>query len=152
MNVSQIDPAAPGVLVLLAQSDRYMAALYPAESNHMTDAAALRDPAVTFLAVSEGDTVVACGALVRQDAGMAEIKRMFVSEDHRGRGFGKRILEHLMEIADAERLTLRLETGARQPEAIGLYRAHGFAEIPAFAPYGPDPLSVFMERPGKTRP
>jgi putative acetyltransferase len=41
---------------------------------------------------------------------------------------------------------LRLETGIYQPEALGLYRSAGYAEREAFAPYAPDPLSVFMEK------
>ena len=41
---------------------------------------------------------------------------------------------------------IRLETGISQPEAIGLYRKAGFVEIEAFAPYKPDPLSLFMEK------
>lgn len=41
---------------------------------------------------------------------------------------------------------IRLETGISQPEAIGLYRKAGFVEIEAFAPYRPDPLSMFMEK------
>ncbi len=52
-------------------------------------------------------------------------------------------------IARGEELGLsaiRLETGISQPEAIGLYRKAGFVEIEAFAPYKPDPLSLFMEK------
>jgi putative acetyltransferase len=123
-----------------------MAVLYPAESNHMTDASALLDPAVTFLGIVEDGEAVSCGALVRQSDGYAELKRMFVPDRFRGRGYGKRILRELISVADAEGLTLRLETGIRQPEAIGLYRSHGFVEVQAFAPYAPDPLSIFMER------
>ena len=41
---------------------------------------------------------------------------------------------------------LRLETGVKQPEALTLYSAAGFVEISPFGAYGPDPLSVFMEK------
>jgi len=41
---------------------------------------------------------------------------------------------------------LRLETGTRQPEAIGLYRATGYVEIQPFGSYRADPLSIFMEK------
>ena len=41
---------------------------------------------------------------------------------------------------------MRLETGIRQPEAIGLYRSAGYAEIGPFGAYRPDPLSLFMEK------
>lgn len=146
MSVVVISPHQPGVATMLAESDAYMAALYPAESNHMTDISALADPAVTFLGIVEDGQAVSCGALVRQDGGCAELKRMFVPDHRRGCGYGKAILRELLAIADAEGLTLRLETGVRQPEAIGLYRSHGFADVEPFEPYAPDPLSVFMER------
>lgn len=45
-----------------------------------------------------------------------------------------------------ERL-LRLETGAKQPEALALYRSAGFVEVGPFGGYRPDPLSLFMEKP-----
>ncbi len=146
MAVLKLSPNQPGIAKLLAESDAYMAGLYPAESNHLTDIRALSDPSTTLVGIVEKDEVVACGALVRQKNGYAELKRMFVPKDLRGRGYGKKILHELMSIADTENLTLRLETGTKQPEAISLYQSHGFVGIEAFEPYGPDPLSVFMER------
>ena len=41
---------------------------------------------------------------------------------------------------------IRLETGVKQPEAIGLYRAFGYVEIGPFGAYVLDPASVFMEK------
>jgi putative acetyltransferase len=90
---------------------------------------------------------VGCAALVRKD-GYGEIKRMFVDAAARGHGIGRGLLEAVEDAARRMRLPLlRLETGIRQPEAIRLYRAAGFRDIPAFGGYGPDPLSVFMEKP-----
>jgi putative acetyltransferase len=40
----------------------------------------------------------------------------------------------------------RLETGIKQPEALGLYRKLGYRERPPFGSYRADPLSVFMEK------
>ena len=42
--------------------------------------------------------------------------------------------------------TLRLETGTRQPEAIGLYRSAGYGEIPCFGAYADDQFSVCFEK------
>ena len=41
---------------------------------------------------------------------------------------------------------VRLETGQRQPEAIGLYESSGYAIIPAFGEYVGDPFSVCFEK------
>jgi putative acetyltransferase len=65
----------------------------------------------------------------------------------RGQQVGRRLLQKLEEIAvTGGARVLRLETGIRQPEAIGLYRSAGFVERGPFGSYGPDPLSMFMER------
>ena len=45
-----------------------------------------------------------------------------------------------------ERARYLLETGIHQPEAIGLYEGFGFERCGPFGEYGPDPLSVFMEK------
>ena len=41
---------------------------------------------------------------------------------------------------------LRLETGALQPEAIGLYRSAGFVARGPFGDYADSAISVFMEK------
>lgn len=139
------DPKRDDVIALLGASDAYMAGLYPAESNHMLDVDTLRRPDIRFLIVERTGTAVGCGS-IRISEGYGELKRMWVDPTLRGRRLGLRILEAL--IAEASRLNLpalRLETGISQPEALGLYRRFGFADIPAFGEYKPDPLSVFME-------
>jgi putative acetyltransferase len=58
------------------------------------------------------------------------------------------MLVNLLDWARAQKLPLaRLETGNVSVGALKLYRRAGFKEIPAFPPYKPDPLSIFMERP-----
>ncbi|WP_207480000.1 GNAT family N-acetyltransferase [Arenibaculum pallidiluteum] len=141
------DPAGQEARALLAASDAFAMALYPAESNHLLDVETLRGAAVTFLVARAGGRAVGCGAIVRSGADWAEIKRMFVADEARGLGVGRRLLLRLEEIAAAEGIAfLRLETGIRQPTAIGLYRGAGFADIPPFGDYAPDPLSLFMEK------
>jgi putative acetyltransferase len=138
----------PDVLRLIEALDAQMTALYPPESNHLLDVAALSDPAVTFLVARDGNDVIGCGALLRDPRGWGEIKRMYVSPDRRGRGIGKRLLAELGTIArDARLRLLRLETGVHNAEALALYRRAAFAECEAFGDYQPDPLSVFMEKP-----
>ena len=142
------EPAGqPEVAALLAQSDAYMASLYPPESNHLVDVATLMQPNVRFLVARCEGRAIGCGALVVAGDGSAEIKRMFVLPEARGRNVGRLILERLEDAARAASVTvIRLETGVHQPEAIGLYRAAGFVEIGPFGGYVSDPLSLFMEK------
>jgi len=142
------DPDQPEIRAMLAASDAYMAALYPAESNHLVDVATLRSANVRFLVGRRDGVCVACGAIVIAADGTAEIKRMWVEPHARGLQLGQRILTALETMARAEGVTvLRLETGISQAEAINLYRSAGFSPIDAFGEYRPDPLSIFMEKP-----
>ena len=132
---------------MLAESDRYYAVLYPAESNHLLDASTLAGPEVTFLVARLPDRVAGFGALLHHGAGFGEIKRMYVDPAKRGMKLGRSILIALEDRARAEGLLcLRLETGVKQPEAVALYRSAGYEEIPPFGDYQPDPLSIFMEK------
>jgi putative acetyltransferase len=137
----------PEVHALLRQSDTYMAGLYPAESNHLIDVAALSEPRARFLIARCDGVAVGCGALLLGDNGEAEIKRMFVAPEARGARIGRQILSALEEVAKGEGVrVIRLETGTRQPEALGLYRRHGYTERGPFGAYQADPLSRYFEK------
>lgn len=100
-----------------------------------------------FLIGRAGGGAVACGALRRMEDGVAEIKRMFVAPDFRGRGYSKAILAELERLAiEQGYLTLRLETGDRQPEAIALYERAGFHRILSFGIYADSKHSVCFEK------
>jgi putative acetyltransferase len=147
VTIAKEAPRQADVIRLLNLSDAYMASLYPAESNHLLDVSALEKPSVHFFVARHEGRIVGCASLVDAGDGTAEIKRMFVDPASRGLSLGKKLMEALEEQAKALGLaTIRLETGISQPEAIGLYRKAGFLEIDAFAPYKPDPLSMFMEK------
>ncbi|HTV97530.1 MAG TPA: GNAT family N-acetyltransferase [Steroidobacteraceae bacterium] len=141
------NPDQPEIRALLEASDAYMAALYPAQSNHLLDVASLQQPRVAFLVARVDGRALGCGAVLDSGEGWAEVKRMFVSPAARGMKLGRRLLEELETLAAARGARwLRLETGGAQPEALGLYRSAGFVEIGPFGAYRPDPLSIFMEK------
>jgi putative acetyltransferase len=140
-------PRQDAVLDLIRQSDAYAASLYPAESNHMLDLGALERPAVRFFVARRDGRVVGCGALVVGGGGQAELKRMFVDPATRGLKVGRDLLARIEDEArDLGVRLIQLETGIHQPEAIGLYRRFGYLDRGPFGDYGPDPLSVFMEK------
>ncbi|RKE85670.1 GNAT family N-acetyltransferase [Rhizobium sp. AG855] len=147
LRIIQESPRQAGVIRLLEQSSAYAASLYPAESNHMLPLDELEQQNVSFFVARAGDAILGCAALVGQDDGTGEIKRMFVDEAARGLKLGKLLLARLEEEALRRQIDiLRLETGIYQPEAIGLYRKAGYLEIPPFGGYTADPLSLFMEK------
>ena len=140
-------PDQPEVVALIDELDAYQKPLYPPESHHGIDMAALMRPHVLFAVARTGEgEAVGCGAVVLTD-GWGELKRMFVRPALRGRGIAQAIVG-LLEASVRERgfALMRLETGVSQPEALRLYERAGYVRRGPFGDYGPDPLSVFMEK------
>jgi putative acetyltransferase len=140
-------PDQPDVQALIDALDQYQTALYPAESNHLLDIAALQQSHVLFaVARDQFGNAQGCGAVV-MNREYGEIKRMFVRPESRGRGIAAQLLSFLEARAAAGGChQLMLETGIRQPEAIALYRRFGYTQRGPFNGYGDDPLSLFMEK------
>jgi GNAT superfamily N-acetyltransferase len=104
-------------------------------------------PGGVFLVLWEGEAPVACGGICRYDEATAELRRMFVAPEARGRGLSRALLGALEEEARSLGYAfVRLETGDRQPEAIALYVSSGYAPIPRFGPFADDERSVCLEK------
>jgi GNAT superfamily N-acetyltransferase len=76
---------------------------------------------------------VGCGALEHHPGAPSEIQRLWLDDAVRGLGLGRRLLGELE--ARARRrgaVAVRLWTNRALTEAIALYRASGYAEVPAF--------------------
>ncbi len=150
-------PDHPQVVAMLSALDAYLATLYEPEANHIMSVQELLDPAVRFLAAWDGDSAIGCGALRfmsgEPEAGglrYAEIKRMYVSPAHRGRGIAAALLRQLEAAAAADGVTLALlETGEAQTEAVRLYERCGYRRRDAFGGYPDNGLSLFY---GKALP
>lgn len=100
-------------------------------------------PQGAYLIAYEGERPLATGGWrVQEDVaegyavGDAEIKRMFVLPEARGRGLARRILAALEADARAAgRARMVLETGIKQPEALELYASSGYAPVEKFGFY-----------------
>jgi GNAT superfamily N-acetyltransferase len=67
------------------------------------------------------------------DTDVAEVKSMYVVREHRGRGLGGTLLRAVERIAAEHGCTrTRLDTSDYLTEAIGLYRATGYREVPDY--------------------
>ena len=97
-------------------------------------AADFRPPGGTFLVGFDDEgRPVAGGGVKRLGPGVAEIKRMYVLPDARGRGIARELLVALEDAArDLGYERVRLDTGAKQPHAEALYRSAGYADIPDY--------------------
>jgi len=93
----------------------------------------------------EGDEPAGVVALRRYRGSVCEMKRLYVRPAHRGNGLGRKLSEEV--IAAARRLgytTMRLDTLPTMDAAIGLYRALGFRDIPAYR-FNPVADAHYME-------
>ncbi|WP_310396823.1 GNAT family N-acetyltransferase [Hymenobacter sp.] len=93
------------------------------------------------------DAPVGCGTFKEFTAELVEIKRMFVRPAHRGQGVAQAVLAELERWAhELHYAGCVLETGKRQPEAIGLYQKCGYRLIPNYGQYIGVENSVCMQK------
>jgi putative acetyltransferase len=145
--ITQERPDAPDAIVLIQELDALLEPLYPSESRHGFSVQKLIDDGVAFFVVRDDGAPAGCGGIKLFGTEYGEIKRMYVRPQFRGKGFGRRMLEHLADHARQRGVTLlRLETGIHQQEAIALYERMGFARIKPFGPYREDPVSRCYEK------
>jgi ribosomal protein S18 acetylase RimI-like enzyme len=99
-----------------------------------------------FMVEHEG-RAVGCVALLRMADGGYEVAKMTVSEEARGSGLGRKLMERCIEAGrQAGAPRLYLETNSSLAPALALYRATGFKDLaPAETEYAR--ADVFMERP-----
>jgi putative acetyltransferase len=134
---------------LIAALDAGLAELYPPEQRFGPNLKAhhLEGGRGTFLVARDSGRAVGCGAIRLLDATTAEVKRMYVEPNQRGRGVGRAVLASLESAAmqlGARRLVL--ETGTHSPEALALYGRAGFTQIDCWGEYATSPTSVCLEK------
>jgi putative acetyltransferase len=146
-SVIRTDVASEQFLTLVRQLDDDLVSRYGPAQREWDPFNVLVDS--MLVAVLELDGVpAACGALKPRDEGIAEVKRVFVTRSHRGKGLAKRIMAELEAWGrESGFIRLVLETGPKNSEAIGLYRTLGYDPVPYFPPYLDNPLSICL---GKT--
>ena len=143
------DLTGPEIAELLNEHLRDMYATSPAESVHALDLEKLRKPGITFWSVWDNHQLMGCGALKELDPTHAEIKSMRSSNRFRGQGAGKKMLEHILQVAtERQYQRLSLETGPQDffIPARKLYERYGFEYCGPFGDYVEDPYSVFMTK------
>ncbi|HZY25538.1 MAG TPA: GNAT family N-acetyltransferase [Bacteroidales bacterium] len=97
--------------------------------------------------VYDNNIPAGCGAIKEFGKDVMEVKRMFVSPRKRNMGFATMILTELEDWAGELSCTkCILETGKRQPDAIGLYKKNGYKPIPNYGQYTGVENSVCFEK------
>ena len=138
LEISRIDPREPEAAALINAMTAEVTKIY----DHTIDGAGnfkpedVLVPGSGFLVGRVDARAVACGAFRPLAPGIAEIKRMFVVPEHRGRGYSKAMLSTLERMAgESGYAAVRLETRHLQTAAIALYEKLGYVRIPNYGMY-----------------
>jgi GNAT superfamily N-acetyltransferase len=135
----------PDAVALIAELQQEYVARYGSPDATPVDPAEFAPPEGLFLVGYLDGMPAACGGWRVFDVDGVEIKRMYVRSATRGRGLARAVLGELERTARAAgHRRMVLETGSRQPEALGLYRSSGYAEVAKFGHYADAPESVHL--------
>ena len=149
ISIAAEDPIAPDIVALLEMHLAFAHEVTPQDHVHALDVEALRGPEIVFCAARDDGELLGVGAIRDLGDGRGEIKSMHTVAAARGRGVGRQMVEHLLEVAlGREMHWVGLETGTYDAFAAAraLYQSMGFEVCPPFEDYTDNPYSVCMER------
>lgn len=147
MRIVEDDLTDPAVADLLRLHLAGMQENSPPDSVYALDLSGLQTPKVTVWTAWAADALMGIGALNELAPSHGEIKSMRTHPDHTRKGVGRRLLEHIIEVARCrgyERLSLETGSGPAFEAAIGLYRRYGFENGAAFSDYESTEFNQFM--------
>lgn len=137
----------PEVNELLIKHFKELKSVSPEGSAHVLDIPGLKISSIKFWSIWEENILIGCGALKFLNKNHGEFKSIRVVDNFRKKGFGFKIIEHL--IKEAKKLNinkLSLETGSGDffIPARKLFKKVGFKECAPFAHYKKDSNSFYM--------
>jgi GNAT superfamily N-acetyltransferase len=148
ITLARVDWLDPRACSLRAAMDIEMNAIYadsltsyPPALRSLFTAAFSVDPATVVATVlvfdsGSGSPVGQAGLRPHGVGGALEVKKVVVDPDHRGRGISRTLMFELENAArEFGAPSLVLQTGDRQPAAIGLYESVGYRLIPPYPPF-----------------
>lgn len=121
------DQAAIKQLILAGLADHW--GTLDSELNPDLDDIAKSYRGETFLLAVQGEEIIGCGALIKEEGmvGYGRIVRMSVKKENRRQGIGQLILHHLQIAAKQRQFhKIVLETTQTWIEVVAFYRANGF--------------------------
>ena len=139
----------PEVNELLTKHFIELRAASPEGSAHVLDTPGLKVPSIKFWSLWDDEKLIGCGALKFLDKEHGEFKSIRIHDKFRGKGYGAKIINHL--INEAKNLNIKrisIETGAGDffAPARKLFDNCGFKSCPPFAHYKQDINSLYLTK------
>ena len=133
---------------LLVKHFKELKSVSPEGSAHVLDISGLQVPSIKFWSIWDENRLIGCGALKFLDENHGEFKSIRVADQYRGKGYGQKIITHL--IAEAKELkikTISIETGSGEffKSARILFKNFGFKKCEPFSHYKVDLNSCYMK-------
>jgi len=150
VDLVEVDPRSATARAAVGQYLAEIDARFPGGFDVAAAQAADRDDPdrheVRFVVATSDGQPVACGGVRTLEAGVGEIKRMWVHADWRGAGLGARLLRHLEGVsAEMGHRVVRLDTNGTLVEAVAMYERSGYRRIER---YNDNPYAeAFFEKP-----
>jgi putative acetyltransferase len=149
--IEQVTEPTDEARMLISELDAELSGPYTSDQRHGLSVERIFQPQVMFFIARQDGEPVGCGG-VSFENGLAEVKRMYVRPQARGRGIAGALLARLIAEAQTRAATqLVLETGDAQHAAIRFYERAGFRQCGSFGAYATMPhsaiaRSVFLEK------
>ena len=119
----------------------------PEGSAHVLDINGLKDPTIKFWSLWKSDMLVGIGALKFLNKEHGEFKSIRVNDEFRGKGYGLKIINHLINEANelnVKKISLETGAGIFFKSARKLFIQRGFKVCEPFSHYKEDINSVYM--------
>ena len=139
----------PEVNSLLKKHFIELRSVSPAGSTHVLNVEGLKDPTIKFWSLWEKEELIGCGALKFLENQHGEFKSIRVADKFRKKGFGEKIIFHLIEEAKKLKIKkLSIETGSGNffKSARELFKKFDFEPCEPFAHYKEDPNSCYYTK------
>ena len=139
----------PEVNQLLKNHFIELRAASPEGSAHVLDITGLRISSIKFWSLWEKNQLMGCGALKFLDKDHGEFKSIRIHDNFRGKGYGSKIVNHLINEAKnlkIKRLSIETGSGDFFAPARKLFNNCGFKPCPPFAHYKEDINSLYLTK------
>ena len=105
-----------------------------------------KEPDGAFVVAKENNNIIGCVGIRKLEPKICEMKRLFVDDNNKGKGIGKKLVGKIIEEAKNKKYEkIRLDTIDTMETALNIYYKNGFYKI---GPYynNPNKGTVYLEK------